>query len=138
MKIYLDTNVFLDMIAPRDNRQDNVNALRLLKLAETGKFRFCINPVTVSTAYYVLRKDTGAAKRIQKTLEPLSIVPVAEDDVRFSLFFDYYTDKEDAMHMSCAGNSGCELILSSNTKHFAGSPVPCLTPEEFLSRLRER
>lgn len=137
MKVYLDTNVFLDMIMPRDCRQYNVNALKILKLAETGKFRFCINPLTVSTAYYVLRKDAGAAKRIQKLLESLNIVPVAENDVRFSVFFDY-TDREDAMHMSCAGSSGCELILTRNPKHYEGSPVPFLTPEEFLSRLRER
>ena len=134
MKIYLDTNVFLDMIVPRDNRQDNVNALRVIKLAGTGKFQFCISPLSVSTAYYVLRKDCELAKRIQDKLQFLSVIPMAENDVRFSVFFDY-PDREDAMQMSCAQNADCEMILTRNPKHYANSSVPCLSPEEFLSRL---
>lgn len=135
MKIYLDTNVFLDMITPLSDMQDNINALKLMNLSKTGKFQLCISPLTVSNAFYVLRKDNDSAKRIKDRLQFLTVTAVAEDDVRFSLFFDY-PDREDAMHMSCAQNADCELILSRNPKHYAGSPVPCLTPEEFLDRLR--
>lgn len=42
-------------------------------------------------------------------------------------------DFEDAVVVAVAETSGCRLILSRNVSDFRGSPVPVLTPEEFLA-----
>jgi len=58
---------------------------------------------------------------------------VPQDRAQFvrarSLKFD---DFEDAALASAAEASGCEVIITRNVADFGGSPVPAITPEEFL------
>ena len=42
------------------------------------------------------------------------------------------TDFEDAALASAAEAAGCELIITRNVADFGSSPVPAVTPEEFL------
>lgn len=135
MKIYLDTNVFADMLIARENRQDNINAMMLLGLVPGSKFEFCISPLTVATCFYLLRKEKDAAEHIKERLKNMTIVPVAENDVKFSIFFNF-PDREDSMHMSCAVNAGCELILTRNGAHYKNGPLSAYSPAEFLKIIR--
>jgi len=134
MKVFLDTNVFVDMLLSRPNPADNENALLLLKLATMSKFEFCVSPVTIATSYYLLRKNTDAVNIIKQRLKNLTLVQTSADDVVFSLTFNF-PDREDAMQISSAWNADCEVILTRNTDHFINSPIPFLTPSEFLERV---
>lgn len=135
MRIFLDTNVFLDMLITRDNVEDNRNALKLLALSVNKKLTFCVSPISLATAFYLMRKDPDAVKKIEQRLKTLTIIPVGEEQVRFSLSFDFFPDKEDSMLISSAYSNDCEAILTRDGSHFTNSPLPVYTPQEFLSRL---
>lgn len=135
MKVFLDTNVFLDMLISRENEKDNENALIILKLSRSGQLEFCISPVTVANSLYCLRKTADSVDRIKSRLETISVEKMDGKDVCFALDSNL-PDKEDAMQMSCAVNSDCALILTRDSRHFLNSPLPCFTPAEFLERLR--
>lgn len=134
MKVFLDTNVFLDMLVRRDDISCNENALTLLQIARSSKFEFCVSPLTVATTYYVARHTEDLAGRMKEILSRMTILPVGEDQVRFSVFFDY-PDREDSMQMSCALDGGCDVILTRNMDHFRGSPVFACSPAEFIGRV---
>jgi nucleoside phosphorylase len=46
-------------------------------------------------------------------------------------------DFEDAVVASVAEASGSDYIVTRNVPDFAGSPVPAMTPTEFLEALAE-
>ena len=43
-----------------------------------------------------------------------------------------WQDFEDAVVAAAAEHAGCEAIVSRNVADFEDSPVPALTPEEYL------
>jgi len=43
-----------------------------------------------------------------------------------------WADFEDAVVAAAAESSDCELIVTRNVRDFGGSPLPALTPEEYL------
>lgn len=135
MKVFLDTNVFLDMLTTRENRTDNENALMILRLSRTDAFHFCISPLTVATCFYCLRKKADCTELIKDRLTCIGIEKMEGKDVEFAIQGDF-PDREDAMQMSCARNSSCDLILTRDIKHFASSPLPVMAPSEFLARVR--
>jgi len=48
-----------------------------------------------------------------------------------------WSDFEDAVVAAAAESSGCEVIVTRNVRDFRDSPVPAVTPEEYLSDLGE-
>jgi len=135
MRVFLDSNVFLDMIVLRDNRIDNENAAIILKISTLEEFDFYISPITVSTSFYLSRKDSKAFEKIENKLKYLHVLPMDERDVYFAMNSNM-PDKEDAMQISCAERGECEIILTRDSKHFSESPVPVLSPSDFLSRIQ--
>lgn len=135
MKVFLDTNIFLDMIVLRDNRTDNENAALILKIASLDEFEFFISPITVSNSFYISRKDSNVFEKISRKLEHIHILPMDERDVLFAVNSNM-PDKEDAMQISCADRGGCDIILTRDSKHFSKSPIPVLTPAAFLERIQ--
>jgi len=135
MRVFLDTNIFLDMILMRDNRIDNENAAFILMIAELDDFDFFVSPITVSTSFYISRKYSNASEIIDDKLKHMHILPMDRRDVRFAMGSNI-PDKEDAMQISCAQRGECEIILTRDSKHFTESALPVLTPAEFLARIQ--
>jgi hypothetical protein len=46
-----------------------------------------------------------------------------------------FSDFEDAVVATVAKTTGSAFIITRNEKDFAGSPVPAVTPADFLSQL---
>lgn len=138
MRVFLDTNVFLDMLISRENPDDNKNACILQALSSDKNFTFCVTPLTVATSYYIMRKDPAAMAKIENVLRTLTVIPVGEDQVRFSLAFDIFPDKEDSMLISAALSGDCEVILTRNAPHFVNAPLPVYSPKEFLDRVKRK
>jgi len=135
MRVFLDSNVFLDMIVLRENRIDNENAAIILKISTLDEFDFYISPITVSTSFYLSRKDSKAFEKINNKLRYLHVLPMDERDVDFAMKSDM-PDKEDAMQISCAERGECEIILTRDSKHFSESPIPVMSPSDFILRIQ--
>ncbi len=115
---------------------DNENALKLLKLASDNSLKFFVSPITVSTSFYLTRKDSNAIAKITSRLNIINVLPMDGKDVQFSLTSNI-PDKKDGMQISCAERGLCDIIITRDSKHFVNSPVPSMSPSEFLSRLFE-
>jgi len=135
MKVFLDTNIFLDMIIQREDHTFNEKAAILFKLALMEEFDFYVSPITVSNSFYITRKDENSLTVIKNRLGRMKVLPIDEQDVLYAMD-GTFPDKEDAMQISCALRAGCDIIISRDSRHFLNSPVPMLSPSEFLSRLQ--
>ena len=55
-------------------------------------------------------------------------------DVRLALLAEC-ADFEDAVMIETAKRSGMDCIVTRNTRHYAGAPIPVYEPAEFLRLL---
>jgi len=139
MKILIDTNVILDALM---NRMPWAKAAQdIMRAVACEKVDGCIIASTFTDIYYILRKylqDKEKTKQI--LLELLTVINVLDVTGRdceesFSLSM---TDYEDALLAYCAKRHIVDNIITRNSKHFNGSPVEAIQPEDFLEKIRFR
>ena len=93
---------------------------------------------TVSNLFYVIDRARGATSArdfIVGLVHYLSVAPTSTEAIRYaaSLPMD---DFEDAMQVAAARACGAEYIVTRNLSDFERSPIPAVTPQEALTRLR--
>ena len=132
MKVMIDLNVLLDVAQRREPFY--AASAAVLSQAVEGPNVACLPGHLLTTLYYIVAKYAGPAKAgmlIDWILEHLEVVP--QDRAQFIRARGLQiSDFEDAALASAAEASGCELIVSRNVADFGSSPVPAVTPEEFL------
>ncbi|MBO7533076.1 MAG: PIN domain-containing protein [Victivallales bacterium] len=133
MKLFLDTNIVIDVIA---NRESFVEDSRIiLNLCETGKAEGIISALTLCTISYVLRKFATPGmmrtklRDLRNILTPIDLsVSLLDKAIASSI-----TDFEDAVQFYTAAYSDADVIITRNIKHFPQDNIPVLTPTEFLA-----
>ena len=133
MKLFLDTNVVIDVIAAREPFVADSRAI--FNLCETGKADGVISALTLCTVAYVLRKFVTPGvmrtklRDFRNVLAPVDLSVSLLDKVISSPMSDF----EDAVQFYTAAYSGADYIITRNTADFADSPVPAITPADFLN-----
>ena len=131
-KIFLDTNVILDLLIPGREGKDAAQGLLDLREAYPDRIRLHLSFLSVADIAYVLRKHLPASE-IKATLQALLKTCQA---IGMTDLFLHDADFEDALQIACAETDFCDFILTSNTRHFQGyTRIPVMTPAEFLARL---
>ncbi|MCL2889243.1 MAG: PIN domain-containing protein [Eggerthellaceae bacterium] len=132
-RFLVDTNVVLDLLLAREAFY--LDALQIFAMAEAGKVELLLSTDAVSTIYYVVAKNRGASAGRQAVLTLLDYVSLAALDERCVLdaVALEFTDIEDALVAAVAHKSGVSGIITRNGKDFFGSPVPAISPREFLA-----
>ena len=133
MKLFLDTNIVIDVIA---NRKPFVEDSRIiLNLCETGQAEGIISTLTLCTISYVLRKFATPGmmrtklRDLRNMLTPIDLsVSLLDKAIASSI-----TDFEDAVQFYTAAYSDADVIITRNIKHFPQDNIPVLTPTEFLA-----
>ena len=137
MKILLDTNIIIDCIANRE--PDNENSMRLFKCCEDGFFEGFVTTQSLADAFYSLRKDYPAWKRkelLYGVCLVLDIPAITQHHAIAALTDNKFPDFEDGMIAKCAEENECDYIITRDTKDFAASRIPVVTPREFLDKMR--
>ena len=138
MKVVLDTNVILDVLA---NREPFVDDSEAVMMASTdAHYESAITANTVTDIAYILHKHLDKASLKAALLGLLELVSIIEVNhancvVAFELQMNDY---EDALLAHCAKSWGADYIVTRNINDFAASPIAALTPSEFLSLIHER
>lgn len=140
-KIFLDTNVILDLYMP--GREGKAAARSLLDLKESAgdDIRLYLSFLSVANIAYVLRKhfDKAQMKEIIRELLHFCNVLSMSDISIFDALNSSCPDFEDALQLSCAEIKECDFLLTSNLRHFQGETwMTVLTPALFLEKLQER
>jgi predicted nucleic acid-binding protein len=133
MRVMLDLNVILDVVQRREPFF-GASAAILDQAVRGSNLVACLPGHALTTLHYIVAKYADrqqAGTLVDWVLTHLEVVP--QDRAQFvrarSLELD---DFEDAALASAAEAAGCELIVTRNVTDFGASPVPAITPEEFL------
>lgn len=137
MKLFLDTNVMLDLLAKREPFFES--AARIVSLADKSRVDVYVSALSYATADYFLKKILSPSKSIEslrkfKTVS--NIVSLDEFIIERSLNSDF-SDFEDALQYNSAVKAGCNYIITRNVKDFKKSELPVLTPDDFLALLNK-
>ncbi|MBQ9015581.1 MAG: PIN domain-containing protein [Firmicutes bacterium] len=133
MKILIDTNVILDVLF--DRPQFIGDSITVLHMCEDGFAKGMVTAKAVADIYYFVRKqlrsEAKARAVLRKLMTLVSVCDVGAERITEALDTEN-GDYEDAIMAACAKAEGCSLIITRNKKHFTGTGVKCLTPEEFV------
>lgn len=133
-KIFLDTNVVIDLLDKREPFY--VEAVAIFTLAYKKKVTLYVSPMTYSTASYLLRKQGQERMRLLlRNFRQLSKVTTANEKVVDDALASSFIDYEDALQYYSALNKNVDAIITRNVKDFVCSKIPVLTPVEYLSQL---
>lgn len=140
-KIFLDTNVILDLYIPGREGKAAAQSLFNLKESAGDDIRLFISFLSVANIAYVLRKHFGK-ERLKELIRELfhfcDILSMSDYSI-FEALESPCPNFEDALQISCAEMKECDFLLSSNLHHFQGNTwMTVLTPAQFLEKLQER
>ncbi|SHF70690.1 Predicted nucleic acid-binding protein, contains PIN domain [Modicisalibacter ilicicola DSM 19980] len=136
--ILLDTNVVLDVIQRREPHYQASAAVmdRIIRNKITG----ALSAHAITTVYFIIARHQNrdvAAQAIQWLLKHFTVASVGRPELLRAQALGW-PDFEDAVVAAAAESSGCDTILSRNVRDFNGSPIPAVTPEEYLLGLEEK
>ncbi len=132
MKLFLDTDVLLDVLTER--APHSVPASRVWSRVEARRAEGHISAVSFNNAHYVIRRAAGrrAAHEALKLLRDVfRVVPLDEEILRRAMDSDS-PDIEDAIQFFSALRARADCLLTRNVRHFPAEPLSVLTPEQFL------
>jgi predicted nucleic acid-binding protein len=130
--ITLDINVLLDVFQKREPHY--AASAEVLSLVASGQVIGVCPAHAFTTLYYLLRKhasQVAAERAMDRLLDQLQVGNLDATGLREArgLAFE---DFEDAVVAVVAKTYGSDFIVSRNVDDFANSPVPVITPTDFL------
>ena len=130
-RVFLDTNVVVDLLAKREGFYED--ATKIFSLAYQKEIVIVVSPMTYATVSYLLRKNKNF-KQLLYNFRQLSEVSLADEKVVDAALASSFNDFEDALQYHSALTSNVEVIITRNVKDFAASRLPVVTPHEFLEQ----
>lgn len=136
IKIFLDTNILVDLIA--DRKPFSKQAIEIFRSTEKNKTQLFTSSHSIATTHYLLKKyveEKELRKIIFNLLELLNVIPVDIDVLKKGLLSNH-KDFEDAVQILCASSiTGINYIVTRNTKDYKTSEISVLTPDEMCLKL---
>ena len=129
-RVLVDINVILDVLL--DRRPFVAASSDVWAAIEEGRVDGVLAGHAVTTIHFLNSRAKGPALARETTDALLSVFAVAtvDEGVVHSANALGWKDFEDAVTAASAQRAKCAAIITRNTKDFAGSPVPELTPAE--------
>lgn len=135
-KVFVDTNIIVDLIA--DRRPFSKFAIELFNNAENKKIRLYTSAHSIATTHYLLKKYIGEKELrevLYNLLDFLTLIPIDSDITKKGLR-SKHKDFEDALQIICAYSiDKLDCIVTRNIKDFRESEIPVLTPDELYKKL---
>ena len=137
-KLFLDTNVVIDLLGNRQPFFDSI--AKIATLADKKKLDLVISALSYSTIFYILSKyeKTDLVKdKLHKLKIICGTVDLTDKIIEKGLVSNF-SDFEDALQYYSALNADCKIIISRNGKDFKESDIPVMTADEYLSSLKTK
>ena len=134
-KIFLDTNVILDLLGQRIPFYDAI--AKVATLADQKKITLVASPLSFTTVEYVLNKfesSESVLSKLRKFKIICRICSVGEEIIEKGLNSNF-KDFEDAVQYFAALQAECSIIITRNGKDFKNSIIPIMTADEYISRI---
>ncbi len=132
MRVFIDTNIFLDLLCRRERFL--TDSLKVFDLAVDGKLELLISDLSIANIKYITRKDFTIDKFYEtiSAFRPVfTIVPVGENAVDEALALKA-RDFEDALQYFSAVYSHADYLLTRNIKDYGFASMKVMTPMDFI------
>ena len=133
MKVFVDTNVLLDVLAER--KAFYADSMRIWTLAESGRLEASISAISFNNCFYIVRKYAGRAnaekalRLLRDVFEPVDLtLQILNQSIDSGL-----SDFEDAVQFHSAVRAQAECIITRNPDDFPRQHPIVLSPAEFLA-----
>ena len=137
-RLFLDTNVILDLLGERDPFYDSI--AKVASLADKEELTLVVSPISFATLNYFISKFESS-KIAQEKLRKFKIIceigRLDEHIIEKGLNSDF-NDFEDALQYFSAIDSDCDIIITRNGKDFKKSLLPVMTADEYLASIQPK
>ena len=136
-KLYLDTNIILDLLARR--MPFYTEAAELFSLADQKKLTLSISSLSLADIYYILSKQNPQmeVRKILRKFKILVIVLPLDNKITDLALNSEFRDFEDAIQYFTAIENGQEMIITRNLSDFKDSKIPVMTAGEFIRSIEK-
>lgn len=135
MKVFIDTNLVLDVLAERKPFYET--SARIWELVEKRDLTGYLSATTITDVFYILRKQLGSERAydtVSKIMMVFDITSVSQADIKKALNLGF-KDFEDALQVVCAKKTGAKYLITRNKEDFQEAQgIEVVDPEAFLSR----
>jgi predicted nucleic acid-binding protein len=137
MKVLIDTNVILDVLI--NNAVFFAHSKKMFDFAEQKQITGYISASAITDIFYIAQRKLGKRaikEAIKKVLKVFYPATVTENNIYQALDMEW-DDFEDSLQYIVGEGLSVEYIVTRNTKDFASSPIPAVTPEQFIGKIRQ-
>jgi predicted nucleic acid-binding protein len=135
MKVLLDTNVLLDVVEKREPFFSD--SFQVFMQSAKKEIEAIIGASSVTDIYYVARRNCkNAGQALGYIIDMLRVVTAVDTkaaDIQEAIRLNF-TDFEDAVIAATAAREKADYVITRNAGDFTKSPVPVISPADFLRR----
>lgn len=129
MKIFIDTNIFLDLILKRDGYKE---AMIILNGCSKNIFEGFVADITLLNIDYIASKQTKDVKAFLKAInQTFDIIGADNKMFEFTLKIEN-NDLEDTLQYVCAKQNSCEVIITNDKRFYRTNNIRVVTSSEFI------
>lgn len=135
MRVFVDTNVLLDVLARRDPFYPD--AARIWSLAERGKIVGLVSVISFNNIYYVVRKASSresADKALRLIRDVFTPMPLSVQILNQAMDAGF-DDFEDAIQFHSAIHAEAKSLITRDAGHYPDRGLPVILPGVFLASL---
>ncbi len=131
MKIFLDTNVFLDLLLQRDFYKE---ALEIVDGVGNGRWSGYILDITVLNIDYVAKKQRKNIREFIQLLNDTFIIVGADNAAIEEALSLENSDFEDSVQYIAAKNVACDVIITNDRDFVKNSVIEVVSSKQFLKK----
>lgn len=128
MRVLIDTDVLLDVALAREPHV--AASLAVLEWAEKGG-EAAVAWHSLANCAYLLK---GGRRFLRNLLDLVEVASVGSDDAKVAMGLPM-ADLEDAFQSASALAWKADLIVTRNLRDYRKSPVPAVSPGDFMKRV---
>jgi predicted nucleic acid-binding protein len=131
-KIFIDSDIILDLIQERENYSD---ALQLFTLIEENKIKGFVSPLIFANLFYILRKQESSKFALQVLIRLkalLHILTIGDKIIELALSSGF-KDFEDAIQYYSALEENLEYLITRNKEDYKKTGIIICNAKEYLA-----
>lgn len=134
MRVFVDTNVYIDYMLEREPFFQA--AASVFSYASDGIIELYVSTLTFTTANFIcvdrfkMSRDVMAMK-VREHKDFLCVEPITKEDV-YQAYDNGWKDYEDGVQYLCAQRCNADFIITRNGNDFRMSDIPVLSPDNLL------
>ena len=137
MRIFIDANVLIDLIAQREPYRKSAN--KLVLMSYFGDADIWVSAKSYTDVFYVLRKHFSSQEIQSLFLQGLGVLKVCSvdgADIREAAE-RCWPDFEDCLVAVCAEKVRADKFLTRDEEGFSRLSIPAMTPDDFFALLEK-